>query len=199
MRYLGVLLLAALAGCASNRMEAFKQGLQEQDGACRKIYADSSVDPIRAKVPSLSDVRIAPLEMLTDQSRATDGQRQAILAFDRLALKCAQGYATVFAEHLGQGYVAVHWRAVSRMQAARAELYKGAITFGEYVSFGNTVADDSRAAFADLDRQQAAMNLQRQSAAAQSLGAAAAAMSLMPRPLNCTSVRTGAVTTASCQ
>lgn len=191
-----VVLLAT--GCASVRNEQIKTALQDQNAACLKSFQDSSVEPLRAQIPVLRGAQQAGLEALTDQRRATDEQRPAILALDRLTLACAEGIAKVFVAYGGDAYLPVFQRLVLRGQANRAELYKGTITFGEFNSNIAALQADYVSDVQNIDRQQAGLATQRSIAASQAISAGAAALQTIPRPLNCTTVGTGTMASTRC-
>lgn len=213
-------LLMLLTGCATTGGDQSAELAQERqalEDTCRRGFQAPTLDQIRSRVPVLQGLTKPTLEMLSDSSSATDEQRPAILALDAAAIDCSNQRVQLAAKYYGSDYAAVSNAASSDAQRNRLELYRGAITWGQYVTKSQAIVDEARGMFAALDQRRRQLAVQQQSANAQSAGAAAAMLqatqpafqpiqplTLQPlpqiqRPINCTSVRQGAYTTTNCR
>lgn len=211
-----MLLMAAsilIAGCSSQQMKQYEMqtAFDTLDAECKARYAAKDLDPIRDKVPALKQAR-PTLTMLSDGSYVTDAERPLILALDAAAIACSNQRQQHIAKYYGSDYAAVDGAASSDAQRNRLALYQGTITWGQYVTKAQEIADQARGMFASLDERRRGTAIQQQAANAQSAGAAAALMQAtrptfqplqpitpQPRPINCTSQRMGAYTNTTCQ
>jgi len=199
--------IALVTGCATQQQRANVRAMFQSAAAfCRGKYADPRLDPIRDKTPALAGIAQPTLEMLSDQSRPTDEQKAAILIYDRAAIECSNEFMKVYATS-GPDYVAAYSQEISQVQADRAQLYQGKITFGEYITRGVAHWQAFQAALVAIDQQRQRMAIQRMRAGAAVMRALPAYQPpattfqpmQIPPTINCTSQQMGVNTYTHCQ
>jgi hypothetical protein len=135
LRVFAILLLLVVAGCASPErgQSAGQLWQQESDGIAAKfrwqMETNKALDPIRGKV-ALYSPRDIKFEMLANTDRPTSEERAAILVLARIREESIQEQRAVDEKYQNP------FRRVSEAQrqavsAVWADLYNGAITYGE--------------------------------------------------------------------
>ena len=174
----------------------------DADADCRAGYANPKIDPLRSKL-ALS----APpsFQQLTDQDRANDEQQAALIEFDSARISCANAQVKELAD-APAGMLAAFSRAVTLEQAARADLFTGKLTFGEYNRESQKIGDELRSMLeiAARSEQQAAPGNRNQERAIVRGAAAGARQALptynpFPKPIICTSNRRGTLVDTYCR
>jgi len=189
MKMIQILLLAVAAATA----------WADSDIKCKESFADKVLDSIRSKLPFTAP---PTLEQLSDQSRPTEEQQVALIELDRRKIRCANALVKELSDAPSEALIIFN-SAVTKEQAARADLYLGKITFGEY---NKTVAQLGAAMdqqLAAIEQRQALADQQRRAAITR--GAAAGARQALPvynpfpKPLICTSTRRGTLVDTYCR
>lgn len=206
MRLASSVVVLVLAGCAVTNEES--TGRAEFDAhvaACQAGVNDPRLDPLRTKI------QIGPgqpsLAMLSDSSMASDVHKPAIVALDAFALSCSKGFTDLFSKYGSHEYAAIEHKYAMQAQMARAALYSGAITFGEYNALRQKRTIGYEADRREIARHEDQVRLQR-------IGAAAAMMQArpqqtyqpmtftpmqVPQTVNCTSNQVGGTTYTNCR
>ena len=170
----------------------------DADALCRAGYADSKIDPLRSKLPFTG----APtFQQLADTDRADDAQQAALIELDRARIACANAQVKELAD-APPAMLAAFDRAVKLEQVARADLFTGKLTFGEYNRQVQKIAADMDAELAAVERHEAQRRTSRAGAgraAAAGVRQAIPTYNPFPKPLICTSTRRGTLVDTFCR
>ena len=163
--------------------------------SCKAGYANPKIDPLRTKLPFSAP---PTLEQLADPDRANDEQQAALIEFDRARIACANAQVQELAE-APPAMLAAFNRAVTLEQAARADLFTGKLTFGEYNRHVQKLGVELDAALAEVEK-----SLQRRGSPAVRGAVAGVRQALptynpFPKPLICTSTRRGTLVDTFCR
>jgi uncharacterized caspase-like protein len=163
MRITGSTLVLALLLCFTNASvqsqqsdpigfeTTFKDNLAKAQDACKAIWSDHALDPLRTKIPFGEDK--PPFAMLKNTERLRLKDRPvADLAIKALE-KCRAAYTDVYAALPPQVTAMIH--GIDRRQDANiAELYTGKITFGEFNVATNRLRGDVSLALSGVQTTQ---------------------------------------------
>ena len=130
-----ILALPVLSGCANLRAQQAQRALVQADADstqyCRTLMADHRLDPIRNKV-ALADPREQTFAMLADDSRATGEEKPTIAVWAELLAQCKSYARSRLFPLLPSQMTAVMDAAASVAEGHKADLYRGALTYGEF-------------------------------------------------------------------
>lgn len=164
---------------------------------CKAGYANPRIDPLRAKLPFTAP---PTFQQLTDKDRADDAQQAALIEFDRARIACANAQVKELAAAPTEMLTAFN-KAVALEQAARADLFTGKTTFGEYNTEVRRISVELDTALAEAERR---YQVRRDPGAIPRAAAAGARQALptynpFPKPLICTSTRRGSLVDTYCR
>lgn len=125
------------------------------DTLCRKLYADTALDPLRQKIGIVSDADTT-FEMMTSTDRATDIEKVAIIAFANKKSQCSkESIGSLRRFGVDQQRITLEESAVLRFQILLADLHNGAITYGEFARKRKELLADVKTRKDELMRLQA--------------------------------------------
>jgi hypothetical protein len=129
--FIWILVALSLSACANPQKQAADRAaaLRAQvEGYCRQLYSDPRIDPIRSKVPvgiGLSEQ--IPIQMMSNNEFPSKEEAPAILVWAEQRQRCHEYQTSLF------GPPPAHLEALRRANSQlMADLYGGAITYGEY-------------------------------------------------------------------
>jgi len=159
-----ILLLAALAvACAP--MQLAMEEIQAINTRCKDLAKAPALDPLRGRLVNLTEP--PTMQMLADPSGLDDAQRAALEELDKVVLQCGAETVAALRKQNLHAHADMSVGLAERGTALRADLYRGAISIGEY----NKRYGELRAQFlADLNNMQ---QQQARTAAAQAASTAA--------------------------
>ncbi len=130
-----ILALLVFGGCASLQAQSVQQAraqaIADQRQYCYTLMADHRLDRIRNKV-ALTDVREQTFAMLTDDTRATAEERPAIAAWAELTAQCLSYARSRVFPYVPPQMTPVLDAAARVTEGYKADLYRGALTYGEF-------------------------------------------------------------------
>lgn len=164
------------------------------------MKSNKALDVLRPKLAEPADPTLA---QLADASLANDEEQMALIEFDRRRIDCSNLWVKEN-QDLPQQALEAFSRSVRDEQLARADLFTGKLTFGEY---NRKAVAIYRALSAEFDRfaQQEERRASSSRDAAIVRGAAAGARQALPtfnpfpKPLICTSTRRGTLVDTFCR
>jgi hypothetical protein len=191
MKMIAGLLLAGLAGTAS----------AAANDVCAALYGRTELDPVRGKIAMNPPATFA---QLTDTSKATDQDQVAIVEYDKARIGCFNAVVKDVADL--PDLVDAFTKAIYEEQEARASLFTGKSTFGEYNTASQRIMRWLEAKADELARRDAAArDTSGAQGAAIARGASAGARQALPvynafpKPMICTSTRRGTLVDTYCR
>lgn len=150
-RAIGVpMLLLAMVGCAGGPGGP-KAITPEQDvkAKCDQLYADSRIDPVRERIQvPLTLGAPQDIEKLANRTRPTDADRPAIKALWEAEEACRR-----YGEQKLGSLPAYRVRSDDEMSEALADLYDGAITYGQFARRMLYIGERDKAARESIDEE----------------------------------------------
>lgn len=152
------MLLALLNGCA-NYQQA--QHVKEQSAAlaqlkadCDALYTNANISILDQKIPR--NPKDATLQQLSDPSRPSEDERQAISRYNTARLKCAAKNLDIAAKYAGAAAADVIVNIQQRTDALVLSLYQMQLTYGQFNTSRQKNNQDLLAALYRLAAQQQA-------------------------------------------
>lgn len=143
-------LLLAMAGCAGGPSgpKAITPE-QEVKAKCDQLYADSRIDPVRGRIQvPLALGAPQDIDKLADRTRPTDADRPAIKALWEAEEACRR-----YGEQKLGSLPAYRMRSDDEMSEALADLYDGAITYGQFARRMLYIGERDKAARESIDEE----------------------------------------------
>lgn len=170
-----LLLVAACASPQQTRMADMRASEERMDAICDASVKNPILDPIRDKMPS--KISKATIAQLSDASMPNDQEKAVLLAMDDVIAECRSAQIKNIEMFGAPGTSAALLNLFQREKMARAALWQGKITFGQY----NTARSESSAEF--VQSANAAVQSARQAQAQDDAARRAAALQyLSSRP-----------------
>ncbi|HZP39428.1 MAG TPA: hypothetical protein VFE48_23295 [Methylomirabilota bacterium] len=147
------LLLLAGCGTISSRPDPLTQWQAEQEQVglyCRELFRDRALDPLRTKM-AIDTPKETTFEMLTDQSKPTQSERSAIVAFAKDKQECNRAWSSAARPFpIPPQAIVLRETNAARFQFLLAELHGGGITYGEFARKRQELAADLDAKLEEL-------------------------------------------------
>lgn len=165
MKRIAAILLLACITVACTPLQLAMEEIQVINTRCKDQAKAPEFDSLRGKIINLTEP--ATMQMMADHSALDDAQRATLVELDKVILQCsAESVAALRKQNL-HAYADLSAGLAERGTALRADLYRGAITIGEY---NRRFADLKDRFVADLNNMQ---QQQARTAAAQAASTAA--------------------------
>jgi len=144
------MLLLAMVGCAGGPGGP-KVIAPEQDvkAKCDQLYADSRIDPVRERIQvPLTLGAPQDIDKLANRTRPTDADRPAIKALWEAEEACRR-----YGEQKLGSRPAYRMRSDDELSEALADLYDGAITYGQFARRMLYIGERDKAARDSIDEE----------------------------------------------
>lgn len=144
-----LLLVVGLAGCASSPGGNKVTPEQDVKAKCDQLYADSRIDPVRERIQvPLTLGAPQDIDKLANRTRPTDADRPAIKALWEAEEACRR-----YGEQKLGSLPAYRMRSDDEMSEALADLYDGAITYGQFARRMLYIGERDKAARDSIDEE----------------------------------------------
>lgn len=155
MKAVAVFFIAGiLGGCAlpsSQRVNQQKLDSDNVETFCANAWADTRLDPIKAKLPA--KVQDATLPQLADPSLPTPAEQQAISDFDPVMAQCFDMRRAYLQAYTPGVVVATFDALKADSKALRAQLWAKKISYGQYNTAAlRLVTESQKAMQVELDK-----------------------------------------------
>lgn len=179
MKRIATILLLICAVSACTPLQLAMEEIQVINTRCKDQAKAPAFDSLRGKIVNLTEP--ATMQMLADSSTLDDAQRAALVELDKVLLQCSSESVAALRKQNLHAYADLSAGIGERGTALRADLYRGALTIGEY---NRRFAELKDRFLADLNSMQ---QRQAQTAAAQAASTAATIQAINalnpPRPV----------------
>jgi hypothetical protein len=152
-------MMACSSGCASDQ-RAQQQEIAEARQECDSLYADPSLNPIRAKV-ALANPEDQTFEMLTNTETVSPVEKPVIVLWVQRRDQCWQSGAHP-RSMLSQQISAVMDSSRQAVESMIAELYLGQITYGQLANLRAKNLAELKEALANIQQALIVQNQQSQ-------------------------------------
>lgn len=201
-----ILAIALLSGCAhqqdqqSTRIDA-DAAIASANDRCDQSVKDPRIDPIRGYIP-ITNPESATIPQLASKKKPNASEKEAILVWDSILSTCVQDHISVY-QAIGApaNYINNFQTLASAQKQAKARLWSGQISYGEYLRISTENRSKSAERSQKILEGMQADELQRAQLAAQQSQAAAQALMLFNqaaqpyrRPVQTNCVRIGGQT-----
>lgn len=175
-----------------------------QETRCAQSLLDPRIDPIRKHIP-LSNNATPTIEQLASKKKPNAAEKEALLVLDTVVTTCADEKIKIYKDSGAPSIYSDQYQDLSlASKQAKARLWAGQITFGEYLNAlteNNRNADERLRAQLDKMRaneiQQAQLAAQQQQANAQTLMLFNQASARYRKPVQTNCVRFGSQTSCT--
>lgn len=203
-----IMVSLSLLGCATSQQvqrtptgwthEEVNAALFAADNLCTERLSDPALNPIRAHIP-IENGDDATIKQLASKKKPNSAEKEAILVWDGVTTACVQNIVNVNRQAGALPSYVANLEALGQAQKqAKARLWAGQISYGEYLAVSSTNRKEFGKRAQEILDGAAAAEMQRAQAAAQQAQANAQALMLFNqasrqyrRPVQTNCVRIG--------
>ena len=194
------LAILTLVSCAQMERRKADEEIGKISTACfRGFNNEPAMSALRGKIV-LKENGNPTIEMLNDQRRVAQEEKEAVAIFDKMAVSCVNLIIQVATPHYPQDALAVMHEGAVAGQQARLWLYSGKMTFGEFNSVIQQNSVTLKKKMAEVDRTMHRRRLEQSQQIANTMGTFYMLNQMTQpqhvQPVNTTCMRNG--TTVNC-